>query len=548
MPGAEPPVENVWQFLRDNWLSNRVFAAYDAIVDHCCDAWNKLAEQPWRVMGAVVGKHDGAGDEFLGIPYAAPPVGQLRFRPLQLHASWLAPHPATDYGSVGPQLSESGVTGHEDCLFLKVFAPAADTAAGHGLDPRLPASMPMPAAIRSTTSPRSSRSSTTGWASWASSLTPPSAPTTGAASPATMASRTSRRRLSGFGGDPDRVTVFGKSAGGKSILIHLASPTASGLFQRAIAESPVYPAPFAAALNGAAMGQACQRRHRLLQAGAGAAAFLRAASVDKLVMLSQKTTERPFGLVAPVIDGFVLKQSLREAFRSGAFNRVPAVIGSNHDEATPADRRAVQRRCAPGHGRAILKLLAGRFGSRNGARVARAYPLARYPTTSQALAAAYTDAVFAWPTERARAALALYSRPTATSSLSRIRLPRRTIQRRRPGSFPAGGCAQRTRAAEHSALSLQEGSLLGLQDLDELIYGAGEGVEGAEGNQLVTVELGEFDPLDGPGDHVARLCGGLIGWLDQDREIAVIVVPKSAPTSRGREQRSCARWCRRSER
>ena len=44
------PVENVWQFMRDNWLSNRVFGSYTAIVDHCCDAWNKLADQPWRVM------------------------------------------------------------------------------------------------------------------------------------------------------------------------------------------------------------------------------------------------------------------------------------------------------------------------------------------------------------------------------------------------------------------------------------------------------------------------------------------------------------------
>ncbi len=44
------PVENVWQFLRDNWLSNRVFASYNAIVDHCCHAWNRLAKQPWRVM------------------------------------------------------------------------------------------------------------------------------------------------------------------------------------------------------------------------------------------------------------------------------------------------------------------------------------------------------------------------------------------------------------------------------------------------------------------------------------------------------------------
>jgi len=44
------PVENVWQFMRDNWLSNRVFRSYDDIVGHCCDAWNKLIDQPWKIM------------------------------------------------------------------------------------------------------------------------------------------------------------------------------------------------------------------------------------------------------------------------------------------------------------------------------------------------------------------------------------------------------------------------------------------------------------------------------------------------------------------
>ena len=44
------PVENVWQFMRDNWLSNRVFKSYDDLVDHCCEAWNKLTDQPWRIM------------------------------------------------------------------------------------------------------------------------------------------------------------------------------------------------------------------------------------------------------------------------------------------------------------------------------------------------------------------------------------------------------------------------------------------------------------------------------------------------------------------
>ncbi len=44
------PVENVWQFIRDNWLSNRVFKSYDDILDHCRYAWNSLIGQPWKIM------------------------------------------------------------------------------------------------------------------------------------------------------------------------------------------------------------------------------------------------------------------------------------------------------------------------------------------------------------------------------------------------------------------------------------------------------------------------------------------------------------------
>ena len=52
------PQENVWQFMRDNWLSNRVFTSYANIVDHCCYAWNKLVGQPWTIMS--VGQRDWA--------------------------------------------------------------------------------------------------------------------------------------------------------------------------------------------------------------------------------------------------------------------------------------------------------------------------------------------------------------------------------------------------------------------------------------------------------------------------------------------------------
>jgi hypothetical protein len=51
-------MENVWQFMRDNWLSNRIFQHHDDIVDHCCHHWNRLVDQPWRIMS--IGLRDWA--------------------------------------------------------------------------------------------------------------------------------------------------------------------------------------------------------------------------------------------------------------------------------------------------------------------------------------------------------------------------------------------------------------------------------------------------------------------------------------------------------
>ena len=47
---ADPQAEARSQFMRDNWLSNRIFKSYDDILDHCCFAWNRLTDQPWRIM------------------------------------------------------------------------------------------------------------------------------------------------------------------------------------------------------------------------------------------------------------------------------------------------------------------------------------------------------------------------------------------------------------------------------------------------------------------------------------------------------------------
>jgi transposase len=61
LPAKSPelnPVENVWQFMRENWLSNRIFTSYKDIIDHCCFAWNKLIDQPWRITS--IGLRDWA--------------------------------------------------------------------------------------------------------------------------------------------------------------------------------------------------------------------------------------------------------------------------------------------------------------------------------------------------------------------------------------------------------------------------------------------------------------------------------------------------------
>lgn len=374
--------------------------------------------------GVVLGKSIDSGFAFLGIPYASAPVGDLRFQPPQPHIPWSTPRSATEYGSICPQLSANGVTGDEDCLFLNVFTPA--DAIGNG-SPRRPVMVwihgggygagagnePLyePSDIVKLTGTLvvtlNYRLGALGFLAYPAlrEENPEHRSGNYGIEDQQAALTWVQRNIAAFGGDPNNVTVFGESAGGNSVLVNLASPTAAGLFRHAIAESPLYGARLLTLPQAAALwGKEVSESTNCPLSGTEAAACLRAVPVEKLVAFSQISVERPFGLFAPVVDGFVLKQGLYEAFDKGAFNQIPVIIGSNHDEATLMTAVLYNLNSGPVTTTQYPELLLRHFG-KNADLVASSYPLDNYATPSQALAAVFTDSFFACPTERARRAI-----------------------------------------------------------------------------------------------------------------------------------------------
>jgi para-nitrobenzyl esterase len=134
------------------------------------------------------------------------------------------------------------------------------------------------------------------------------------------------RNISAFGGDPQNVTIFGESAGGLSTLVNLVSPTASGLFHKAIVESGAYQliTPTLAAGETAGINFANAVGCTQLNP-ADVLTCLRSLPVST-ILANQNPTP------APKVDSKILTQSVGAALGSGQFNRVPLMNGSNHDE------------------------------------------------------------------------------------------------------------------------------------------------------------------------------------------------------------------------
>jgi para-nitrobenzyl esterase len=359
--------------------------------------------------GAVRGLADGAVDEFLGIPYAAPPVGPLRWRPPRAAASWTGVRDATQFGPHCPQPATPFGQGStsEDCLFLNVFTPSQFRAARpqqpgprypvmvwiHGgalvsgeSDDYIPANLVQDGVTVVTIN---YRLGALGFLAH-----PALADANGQSGDYGLmdqqaALRWVQHNVAAFGGNPHNVTIFGESAGGLSTLSQVASPPARGLFDRAIVESGSYNLRQASLASAEAAGAA-------FAAKAGCASQT-AACLRSLPVSTILASENTAGYT-PNINSEVLPETLQTAFATGNFNRVPIINGTNHDEwrlfvalseleGNPVTAANYQSMISTTLGvpPAVAAVIAAR------------YPLNAFPSPSVALGAVGTDAIFACP-------------------------------------------------------------------------------------------------------------------------------------------------------
>lgn len=309
-----------------------------------------LAPAPAATAAPVAFTHDGpvmgtvanGMREFLGIPYAAPPVGNLRWKPPQRPAFHVKALQATQFGNHCPQpASPFGIASTtEDCLFLNVYAP---TGFG-GLRPVMvwvhggalvvgesddynPERLVAQGVIVVTINYRLGALGFLADAALTAELRDHISGNYGIEDQQ-FALEWVRRSIIFFGGDPDRVTLFGEFAGGLSTFANLVSPTAKGLFQRAIVES-------GSLLNVPTLAQteAAGAKFDAIVGCSGAndtTTCLRALSVAQ-ILANQAATFVGLG-PSPNVDGKVLTQSIGAALADGQFNRMPLMNGTNHDE------------------------------------------------------------------------------------------------------------------------------------------------------------------------------------------------------------------------
>ena len=309
--------------------------------------------------GPVRGETRGPLRAFLGIPYAAPPVGDLRFRPPAPPAPWSEPLDATRFGPMCPQPNNDAampVVGDEDCLQLNVwthgdaelrpvmvFIHGGGFSMGSAIDALYDGAALATAGdvVVVTINYRLGVLGLLATEELAAESGEDSAGNYGIRDQI-AALEWVRDEIARFGGDPDNVTIFGESAGGVSVCVLSGSPLAEGLFHRAIVQSGggCWGTPGLRSPGLLGSSSAIARGTEIVDASgcAGAAdelACLRALPVSTLVEAGGAGEDSALGLpqFSPNIDGVVLAEQTFDRFVRGDRD-VPLMIGSNADEAT----------------------------------------------------------------------------------------------------------------------------------------------------------------------------------------------------------------------
>jgi para-nitrobenzyl esterase len=353
-------------------------------------------------------------DQYLGVPFAAPPIGPLRWRPPVAHALWDKVRDVTAYGPACAQNDTSfpdfaTASEHEDCLFLNVFTPAKVKSAKplpvivwipggglfmggtNGYDPSALVDHGQVILVSV-----GYRVSIFGFFSHPAINVESHEAGNYGIMDQQFALGWIKRNIAQFGGDPGNVTLAGESAGGYSIWAHMVSPGSKDLFQKAIVESgsslPVVPMPTLEQRE--AVG-------RNLAAAAGCpdqtAECLRSLSVKQLLAANALPAGTWGGgrfQIGLVDDGKTIPGPIRNLFEAGRFSHVPVINGTNRNEFNwfQAMKELVSGKVISAAD--FAGAVAAAFGPDEAPKILALYPLSQFPAPGSALAAVIGDSSF----------------------------------------------------------------------------------------------------------------------------------------------------------
>jgi carboxylesterase type B len=306
----------------------------------CAQAQTSLLRTP---LGDLSGTTADGVRVFKGVPYARPPLGPLRWRPPAAATAWTGTRDATQFGPDCMQKAKAGTRApsmSEDCLTVNVWTPAAAKKAPvlvwvyGGSFVEGSASLPLydGAALAKRGVILVSLNYRIGvFGFLAHRGLAAESPQHSAGNYGILdtieALRWVKKNIAAFGGDPDRVTLFGESAGASQLDLMMISPLAKGLFQQAIFESPGAMRPLSTLADAETIADVVGPD----------LATLRAMPAEQVLALNEKivppvrrlTSPRALG---PVLDGWVIPRTDTEAFAKGQIPKVPLLIGGNTDE------------------------------------------------------------------------------------------------------------------------------------------------------------------------------------------------------------------------